>query len=58
MYLAQITIQGKSQNGCYRLIADSLDEIRVWAKSVGKSGDELFIMRNGDKAANGRTIII
>lgn len=58
MYLAQITIQGKSQNGCYRLNSDSLDDIRAWAKSVGKSGDELMIVRNGDSLKNARVITI
>lgn len=56
MYLAQITIQ--NNKGCYRLNSDSLDEIRAWAKSVGKSGDELMIVRNGDNLKNARIITI
>ncbi len=57
-YLAQITIQGQSKNGCYKFQSDSLDEIRAWAKSVGKAGDELLIMKNGDKLGNARTFTL
>jgi len=56
MYLAQVTIQ--NNQGCYRLNSDSLDEIRAWAKSVGKAGDELIIVRNGDKFSNARKFTI
>lgn len=56
MYLAQVTQQ--NNKGCYRLNSDSLDEIRTWAKSVGKAGDELMIVRNGDSLKNARKIII
>lgn len=56
MYLAQVTIQ--NNQGCYRLSSDSLDDIRVWAKSVGRSGDQLMIVRNGDKMSNARTFTI
>ena len=55
-YLAQVTIQ--NNGGCYRFSSDSLDAIRVWAKSVGKAGDELFIMPNGKTVADGRTFSI
>ena len=56
MYLAQVTIQ--NNGGCFRKQADSLDDIRVWAKSVGRPGDSLMIMRNGDKLANARHFTI
>ena len=56
MYLAQITTQ--NNGGCYRKQDDSLDDIRTWAKSVGRSGDSLMIMRNGDKLANARHFTI
>lgn len=55
-YLAQVTI--KNNGGCFRFNSDSLDEIRGWAKRVGKPGDELMIVRNGDKLANARCITI
>lgn len=55
-YLAQVTTQ--NNQGCYRLNSDSLDEIRAWAKSVGKPGDELMIVRNGDTLANARKFTI
>ena len=55
-YLAQVTIQ--NNGGCYRFNSDSLDAIRAWAKSVGKAGDELFIMPNGKTAAEGRTFTL
>lgn len=55
-YLAQVTIQ--NNQGCYRFNSDSLDAIRSWAKSVGKPGDELMIVRNGDTMANARKFII
>lgn len=57
-YLAQITIQGQSKNGCYKFQSDSLDEIRTWAKRIGKPGDELLIMKNGDKISTGRTFTL
>ena len=60
MYIAQInikTIYG-ADGGCYKLIAESLDEIREWAKRTGKAGDVLTVMRNGDKIGNARKIII
>lgn len=55
-YLAQVTLQ--NNQGAYRLNSDSLDEIRDWAKRVGKTGDTLFIVRNGDLLSNGRTLTI
>jgi hypothetical protein len=55
-YLAQVTIQ--NNGGCYRFNSDSLDAIRVWAKTVGKAGDELFIMPNGKTTAEGRTFVL
>lgn len=58
-YLAQVTIFRNGTNqGCYRFNSDSLDAIRDWAKSVGKSGDELMIVRNGDTLANARKLTI
>lgn len=56
MYLAQVTTQ--NNGGCFRKQADSLDDIRTWAKSVGRPGDSLTIMRNGDKLANARHFTI
>lgn len=56
MYLAQVTVQ--NNQGCFRLNSDSLDEIRAWAKRVGKTGDELMIVRNGDKIGNARKFTI
>lgn len=56
MYLAQVTTQ--NNQGCYRFNSDSLNGIRVWAKSVGKTGDELMIVRNGDQLKNARKFII
>ena len=55
-YLAQVTQQ--NNQGCYRLNSDSLDEIRAWAKKVGKPGDELMIVRNGESLKNARKFII
>jgi hypothetical protein len=55
-YLAQINI--KNNGGCYRFSADSLDEIRAWAKATGKAGDVLTILRNGDKLKNARVITL
>lgn len=55
-YLAQVT--KKNNGGCFRFNSDSLDEIRKWAKSVGTAGDELMILRNGDKLGNARKFII
>ena len=55
-YLAQVTQQ--NDKGCFRFNSDSLDAIREWAKSVGVAGDELMIVRNGDKLANARKMVI
>ena len=55
-YLAQVSIQ--NNGGCDRFNSDDLDAIRIWAKSVGKPGDELTIVRNGDTLKNARRIII
>lgn len=52
-YLAQISI--KNNGGCYRTQSDSLDDIRQWAKAKGNHGDELIIVKNGDKMSNART---
>lgn len=61
-YLAEAHIKntytGKFDQGTYVKSSDSLDGIRDWAKSVGKPGDELFIVKNGDKIGNGRTFIL
>lgn len=56
MYLAQVTIQ--NNGGCFRKQSDSLENIRTWARSVGRPGDSLMIMRNGDKLANARHFVI
>lgn len=57
-YLAEVHIKntytGKFDQGTYAKSFDSLDEIRAWAKSVGKPGDELVIMKNGDKIGSAR----
>lgn len=55
-YLAQVNIQ--NNGGCYRFNSDSLDAIRAWAKSVGKTGDTLLILHNGDKLGNARTFTL
>jgi len=55
-YLAQVTQQ--NNKGCFRFNSDSLDVIRNWAKSVGVTGDELMIVRNGDKLSNARTFTL
>lgn len=55
-YLAQVTQQ--NNQGCYRLNSDSLEEIRGWAKKVGKPGDELTIQPNGKNALSARKFII
>lgn len=55
-YLAQISI--KNNGGCYRTQSDSLDYIREWAKSTGKQGDTLLILKNGDKMGNARTFTL
>lgn len=55
-YLAQVNI--KNNGGCFRFNSDSLDTIRVWAKSVGTTGDELFIMPNGKTVKDGRTFTL
>lgn len=55
-YLAQVTQQ--NNQGCFRLNSDSLDEIRAWAKKVGKAGDELMIVRNGEPLKNARKFVI
>lgn len=61
-YLAEVHIKniytGKFDQGTYVKRSDSLDEIRTWAKTVGKPGDELFIVKNGDKTRNGRTFTL
>lgn len=61
-YLAEVHIKnqytGKFDQGTYVKSSDSLDEIRDWAKGVGKSGDELFIVKNGDKISSGRTLTL
>ena len=54
-YLAQINT---ASGGCYRFNSDSLDEIRTWAKAIGKAGDVLTILRNGDKLKNARVITL
>lgn len=54
-YLAQIT---ESTGGCYRFNSDSLDDIRDWAKKIGKKGETLTILKNGDKMSNARTFIL
>lgn len=61
-YLAEVHIKnthtGKFDQGTYVKSSDSLDEIRQWAKTVGKTGDKLFIVKNGDKIINGRTFTL
>lgn len=61
-YLAEVHIKnvytGKFDQGTYARSFDDLDTLREWAKSVGKTGDELMILRNGDKLGNARKIII
>lgn len=61
-YLAEVHIKntytGKFDQGTYVKSSDSLDGISDWAKSVGKPGDELFIVKNGDKMGNARTFIL
>ena len=59
-YLAQINIKTQygADGGCYKFQADSLDDIREWSKSIGKPGDELMVMRNGDKIGNARKFTI
>jgi len=44
-YLAQINIQ--NNGGTFRTQSDNLDDIRAWAKRLGKPGDKLLIVRNG-----------
>lgn len=58
-YLAQVTLLSTGTNqGCYCFNSDSLDEIRNWAKRVGKAGDELTIMRNGGKLEDSRKFVL
>jgi len=55
-YLAQVNIQNKG--GCYRFNSDSLDEIRNWAKHVGKPGDVLLIQPNGKNGTYSRSFTL
>lgn len=57
-YLAQITPEGKANNGCYCFDSDSLDDIRAWAKRIGKPGDELLIQPNGKNGTHSRTFTL
>lgn len=58
-FLAQVTILHAGTNqGCFRFNSDDLNAIREWAKSVGKPGDELMIVRNGDTLKNAKYLTI
>lgn len=61
-YLAEIHIKnqhtGEFNQGTYCRSFDDLDALRTWAKSTGKPGDELLVLRNGDKLANAKRIVI
>lgn len=54
MYLVDIS----SASGTYHKVCETLEEVRAFAKANGKPGDKLTILRNGDKLANARVIII
>lgn len=56
MYIAEIIIQ--NNGGSFHKVFDTLDQVRAFAKEVGKHGDLLRVMRNGDKLANAREITI
>lgn len=55
-YLAQVNVQ--NNGGCYRFNSDNLDEIRIWAKRVGKTGDTLLIQPNGKNATKSRSFTL
>lgn len=62
-YLANILIKcqltGQFSQGVYSNSFDDLDSLRAWAKSVGKPGDLLRIMKNGTSfAETGRELVI
>lgn len=58
-YLAQVDILHTGRNlGCYRFDSNSLDEIREWAKRVGKPGDELIIQPNGKNGRHARKFVL
>lgn len=54
MYIVDIS----SKSGTFHKVVDSLEEVRAYAKANGKPGDTLTILRNGDKLANARVIVI
>lgn len=59
MYVANIIPNGNFNNGSYHELFNSLDDLRVWARKIGKPGDHLRIHRNGTSfEATGRVIVI
>lgn len=55
-YLAQVNCA--NNGGCFRKNSDSLDEIRQWAKSVGRPGETLLIQPNGKDSTHARTFTL
>lgn len=56
MYLVDVVIQ--NNGGTFHKCCETLEEVRAYAKQVGKPGDLVRILRNGDKLANAREIVI
>lgn len=56
MYLVDVVIQ--NNGGTFHKCCETLEEVRAYAKQAGKPGDLVRILRNGDKLANAREIVI
>lgn len=64
-YLVNVKVQNNDNAGCFYDSFDSLDDVRAFAKASAASfrktyGDKivctLFMMKNGDRIENGRTL--
>lgn len=64
-YLVNVVVPNRPDAGCFSSSFDSLDEVREFAKASAASfrkshGEntpcELFMMKNGTKISNGRTL--
>ena len=56
MYIAEIILHGNQ--GSFHKVLNSLEEVRQFARAVGSKGDLLRVLRNDDKLANAREIVI
>jgi hypothetical protein len=54
-YLAQVN---SADGSCFCKTDDSLDAIRTWARQVGKVGETLLVMKNGDFLKNAKTFTL